>query len=70
MQTCPRETQRDSISYPGFCIALNAVAELVDTPFMMSLTTAAIEKVIPIGFPLTQMAGPGVAHALRFRLRQ
>ena len=49
---------------------VEVMAEWVDIPFMLSLTTAAIEKVIPIGFHSAQMAGSSPVLALRLRLRQ
>ena len=70
MRSCLRETQRENTCYPGFYIAPSVKAEWVNIPFMIYLTTAAIEKAIPIGFHSVKMVDPSLVPALRLRLRQ
>jgi RNA polymerase subunit RPABC4/transcription elongation factor Spt4 len=48
MQTCPEETRRENIYYPGSCIVLSVVAEWAGMQFIMSPTIVAITKTIQI----------------------
>ena len=64
-----RNTKREYL-LSGLCTAPNVVVEWVGMPLMVSNTTTAIEKAIPIGFRSVQMAALNLVHALILRARQ
>ena len=64
-----RNTKRQYL-LSGLYTAPNVVVEWVGMPLMVSNTTTAIEKAIPIGFRSVQMAALNLVHALILRARQ